>query len=490
MTWGEWLLLGHFGINALFAVRVIYSRRSSSAALAWLVVLFVLPYLGTLLYLLIGEPRLGNHRARRKQEMTAFYDTFRNRFIEAAAVDEATIVPRFSGVARLARRDAGFAVNEGNEAVLLTDTDEMLSAFVADIEKAKISCLLMFYIVDGAGRVGAVLEALMAAARRGVSCHLLVDAVGSSDFLRSNWPRRLREAGVAVTDALPVGVFKTLFVRSDLRNHRKLLIVDYQIAYTGSYNLVDPATFKQDSGVGQWVDAVLRLDGPVARVLAGVYYADWAVENDDNLKATIERIEGYLQMEMPDADAPDARPGAALQVIPSAPDEERYVVYDTLMCALYAALESVVITTPYFVPDETLLDALQNAARRGVDVILMVPAHNDSKLVGYASKAYYQPLLNAGVRIEKFTSGLLHTKTVVIDNAYALFGTVNMDMRSFYLNMELSLAIYDAATVGKIAGLQRQYFAQCEPLSRTKWAKRPRLQRFLERCVRLVSPLL
>ncbi|MDO5090765.1 MAG: cardiolipin synthase [Cardiobacteriaceae bacterium] len=489
MTLGEWLILGHFSLNVLFAMRVIYSRKSSSAALAWLVVLFALPYVGTLLYLLIGEPRLGNRRARRKQEMTAFYDTFRDRFVETAVADTSTIAPRFAKIAHLSRLDAGFTINDGNDAKLLTDTDAMLEAFIADIDRAEVSCLLMFYIVDGAGRVAAVLEALMRAASRGVSCQLLADAVGSSAFFKSEWPERLRASGVAVTEALPVGFFKTLFVRSDLRNHRKLLIVDYQIAYTGSYNLVDPATFKQDSGVGQWVDAMLRLEGPVARVLAGVYYADWAVENDDNLKATIERIEGYLQADIPDATA-RAGSGAALQVIPSAPDENSYVVYDTLMCALYAAQESIVITTPYFVPDEALLDALQNAARRGVAVTLMVPALNDSKLVGYASKAYYQPLLSVGVRIEKFTGGLLHSKTVVIDNQYALFGTVNMDMRSFYLNMELSLAVYDAATVGKIAALQHGYREHCEPLSRSKWAQRPRLQRFLERCVRLVSPLL
>lgn len=491
MRWMEWVLLGHFVINVLFALRVIYSRRSTGAALGWLVVLFAFPYVGTVLYLLVGEPRLGHERARRKAELKGFYDVFRERFVRPCVLAEQAMDPRFTRIAALVARDVGFTPDNRNEAVLLTDTDEILRAFVKDIDKAEVSCLLMFYIVDGAGRVGAVLEALMAAARRGVNCRLLVDAVGSRAFLHSAWPKRLREAGVAVTEALPVGLFKTFFVRSDLRNHRKLLVVDYRVAYTGSYNLVDPATFKQDSGVGQWVDAVMRLDGAVTPVLSAVYYADWAVENDDNFKSTIERIEGYFQngaaqdaLVAPDGD------GAILQVVPSAPDEERHVVYDTLLCALYAAQRSVVVTTPYFVPDEALLGAIVNAARRGVEVTLMVPERNDSRLVGYASKAYYQVLLDGGVQLQLFKGGLLHTKTVVVDGEFALFGTVNMDMRSFYLNMELSLAVYDAQTVGKIMQLQKRYLMQCKRLTTTRWQKRPRLQHFLESCVRLVSPLL
>lgn len=487
MSWTEGFLLGHFVLNMMLALRVIYSRRESSAAMGWLVVLFAFPYLGMVVYVLIGEPRLGNARARRKAELLAFYASFRGR----VALPEMTFTeapPRFAQIAHLSAKEAGFVAHGGNRVTLLTETEAMLNAFVRDIDNAKVSCLLMFYIVEGTGRVAAVLEALMAAAQRGVSCQLLVDDVGSRPFVNSHWPERLRAAGVRVTNALPVGMFKTLLVRSDLRNHRKLLVVDYQVAYTGSYNLVDPAMFKRESGVGEWVDAVMRVEGPAVRVLSAVFYADWAVENDDNLKATMERIDGYFADEqLPEV---EARGQAVLQVIPSAPDGESAVVYDTLMCALYAAQQRVVITTPYFVPDEALLGALLNAARRGVEVVLMLPARNDSRLVGYASRAYYQLLLNAGVRLEMFGGGLLHTKTVVVDEAYALFGTVNMDMRSFYLNMELSLAVFDATTVAQVVALQEAYLAQCQRLSSTRWQKRPRLQRFLERCVRLMSPLL
>ena len=165
-------------------------------------------------------------------------------------------------------------------------------------------------------------------------------------------------------------------------------------------------------------------------------------------------------------------------------------MYDVLVNALNIAQESVIISTPYFVPDETLLNTLIIAARRGVEVTLIVPRRVDSRLVRYASRAYYRPLLDAGVCLKTFDAGLLHTKAVVIDNRFALFGTVNMDMRSFYLNLEVSLAVYTPDTVAAIRALLDSYLEQSEAVELKKWEQRRRLQRFIERCARLVSPLL
>ena len=293
---------------------------------------------------------------------------------------------------------------------------------------------------------------------------------------------------MAVTEALPVGLLKSLWVRSDLRNHRKILIVDYRVAYTGSYNLVDPRLFKQKAGVGEWVDAVLRCEGAVAQELAAVFYGDWAVENEHNLSATLEQLTGYVD-EMPQMVA-ETPGGALLQVIPSQPGSDMALVYDVLCNALNVAQERVVISTPYFVPDEALLNTLILTAKRGVEVVLILPKRVDSRLVRYASSAYYQPLLAAGVQLRMFDGGLLHTKAVVIDGRFALFGTVNMDMRSFYLNLEVSLAVFTPETVAAISALLDGYLAGSEAVEMKKWQQRRRVQRFIERCVRLVSPLL
>ena len=218
-----------------------------------------------------------------------------------------------------------------------------------------------------------------------------------------------------------------------------------------------------------------------------MFYGDWAVENDHNLTATLERLNGYVD-EMPPR-AP-ASGGSQLQVVPSQPGGDTALVYDVLCNALNVAQERVVISTPYFVPDEALLNTLIITARRGVEVVLILPRRVDSRLVRYASRAYYQPLLDAGVRLKMYDGGLLHTKAVVIDGRFALFGTVNMDMRSFYLNLELSLAVYTPETVAAIGALLDGYLKDSEAVSLKKWQQRRRVQRFIERCVRLVSPLL
>ena len=487
MHWLELFFLCHFILTVIIALRVIYARRSSSAALAWLAVLFAFPYFGVLLYLLIGEPKLGRARAKRQAELHAFHEAFADRFLPPQSVP--LCETRFRQIARLVEVDAGYGATGGNSSRLLADTDAILQSFIADIDAAQHCCLLEFYIVEGSGRIAGVLQALMRAAARGVRCQLLADALGSQNFWRSSWPGRLRAAGVELTEALPFGLARALWVRGDLRNHRKILVVDYRIAYTGSYNLVDPRLFKQNAGVGEWVDAVMRCEGAVAQELAAVFYGDWAVENDHNLSATLDRLNRYAN-EMPDRARPAASGGALLQVIPSHPGSDTALVYDVLVNALNVAQESIIISTPYFVPDEALLNTIIIAARRGVAVTLIVPRRVDSRLVRYASRAYYRPLLDAGVCLKTFDAGLLHTKAVVIDDRFALFGTVNMDMRSFYLNLEVSLALYTPDTVAAIRALLDGYLQQSEAVELKKWEQRRRLQRFIERCARLVSPLL
>ena len=485
MSWSNIFLSTHFLLTLGIALRVIYARRSGSAALAWLTLLFAFPFVGVAAYLLIGEPKLGRLRAARSAELHAFHDEFADRFLppEAAPVEDM----RFRQLARFVQGRSGYAPTGDNGVRLMADSDEILQAFVDDIDAAQHCCLLEFYIVDGSGRVEAVLDALMRAADRGVRCQLLADSLGSQGFWLSDWPDWLREAGVEVTPALPFGLISSLWVRADVRNHRKILVVDYRIAYTGSYNLVDPKLFKQGAGVGEWVDAVLRCEGVAAQELAAVFYGDWAVENSHNLNATLEYLSGYLT----GTHERFAGSGSeTLQVLPSHPGGDTSLVYDVLVNALNVAQESVIISTPYFVPDEALLNTLTMTAQRGVKVTLILPRRNDSRLVRYASSAYYQPLLDAGVRLKMYGGGLLHTKAVVVDNCFALFGTVNMDMRSFYLNLEVSLALYSPDTVTAVAALLQGYLKDCEEVELKKWQQRPRIRRFVERCVRLVSPLL
>ena len=488
---GQIFLCFHIAAVTVCAIRVLYRQRNTGTAFAWLMILFVFPLFGVAAYLLVGEARLGMARAKRVEQMNAFYRQFAERHFQNEDLDtDNKMRRRYQGIANVAASVTGLAASNNNAMQLLTQTDEILEAMLADIQSARQTCALAFYIIEPQGRIQTLLAAVRDAAQRGVECTILADAVGSSAFFGSEWEDNLKAAGVRIVPALPVGVLKTFFSRSDLRNHRKILIVDNLVAYTGSFNLIDPRHFKQDAGVGEWVDMMMRCRGTVVLEMAAVFYADVAVEADEHLAEVRQEIE-KLDDKIPELLALKRQSGNAVaQVIPSAPDQSDPVIYETIVCAIHAAKTRVTITTPYFVPDELLLTALTTAAKRGVDVVLILPEKVDSFLVRWASRAYYPKLLAAGVKIALFHGGLLHAKTLVVDGDYALFGTVNMDMRSFFLNLEISLAIYDAPVVREIARIQKTYLRDSRYISVKRWQKREKIWGLVENTVRLFSPLL
>ena len=488
---GQIFLWLHIAAVTVCAIRVLYRQRNTGTAFAWLMVLFVFPLFGVAAYLLVGEARLGMARAKRVEQMNAFYRQFAERHFQNEDLDtDKKMRRRYQGIANVAASVTGLAASNNNAMQLLTQTDEILEAMLADIQSARQTCALAFYIIEPQGRIQTLLAAVRDAAQRGVECTILADAVGSRAFFGSEWEDNLKAAGVRIVPALPVGVLKTFFSRSDLRNHRKILIVDNLVAYTGSFNLIDPRHFKQDAGVGEWVDMMMRCHGTVVLERAAVFYADVAVEADEHLAEVRQEIE-KLDDKIPELLALKRQSGTAVaQVIPSAPDQSDPVIYETIVCAIHAAKTRVTITTPYFVPDELLLTALTTAAKRGVGVVLILPEKVDSFLVRWASRAYYPKLLTAGVKIALFHGGLLHAKTLVVDGDYALFGTVNMDMRSFFLNLEISLAIYDAPVVREISRAQKAYLRDSRYISVKRWQKREKIWGLVENTVRLFSPLL
>ena len=491
IPWGQIFLWLHITIVTACAVRVLYKQHNIGTAFAWLIVLFVFPILGAGLYLLIGEPRLGTARAKRTVEMNRFYRDFAERYLADSQLQMSReMANRYHGISRMAAHSTGLAATNSNAMTLLDSTDSIVDAIMADINQAQQSCLLAFYIIEPQGRIETLLNAVMAASKRGVDCMILADAVGSKNFFGSEWVGTLRRAGVEVHAALPVGVWRTLFTRSDLRNHRKILIVDKKIGYTGSFNLVDPRFFKQGAGVGEWVDVMMRCTGPVVLEMTAVFYADLAVENDQNLSGVQQYLSGYSEI-IPALIPEKLRAGQIdAQVVPSSPAQEDRVIYETIICAIHMATQKIVITTPYFVPDEPLLTALTTAAKRGVEVTLILPEKVDSLMVRYASRAYYPMLLAAGVKIALFKGGLLHAKTMTIDGDFTLFGTVNMDMRSFFLNLEISLVIYDEDITQEISHLQQGYLQDSEYITVKDWQKRAKWWGLVENTVRLMSPLL
>ena len=527
-------VMAYFLIRLWLVVRVIQQQRRQSAAIAWIAVLFALPVVGIIGYMLFGETNIG-HQYRKRSLMA---QKLLRDFANAQHIDFNQISENLDTEARqlsnIALLKTGLGVYDNHTLTLITDADHIFASLLADIRAANTMILLEFYIVSPQGRVIELLEALMAATQRGVSVHLLADSVGSHAFFRSSWVKKLKAAGVFVHESLPVGLFKTIVKRIDIRNHRKLAIFDSCYGYTGSFNLIDPDFFKQDAHVGKWIDAMIRVESHdtvnSVKAMALVTTTDISAEtnaNFSNLEKIVNRFTKSLYIDtsklhhrklqhvanarglgqnantrvpnppllkiLPLQSSLQAYPSVSqvsLQLIPSAPELTGHVIYETLVCAIFAAKKQVVITTPYFVPDDALLLAMTTAAKRGVKVILNVPKKVDSLLVQFASQAYFDPLLSAGVQIYLFNAGLLHAKILCVDDDYCLFGTVNMDMRSFYLNMEVSMAIYNRTMTQQILTCQYKYLQQSEPLQRDRWQQRSFGAKFLDNAIRLFSPLL
>ena len=473
------ILIVHWLIVIGLSLRVIMRRPPVGVAVAWLSVIFSVPLVGAAVYLLFGEKRLGSRRVGRIKasivDVANWQNTLKAQYDPAAARIDRLAQPLFHH----AESVLDFPALPGNSIELLYDFQSIFDRLIADIDAAQHTVHLCFYIWHPGGRMTDVVNALVRAARRGVQCRALADAMGSKAFFKSELARQLRDAGVEFTAAMSTGVIPALVARTDLRNHRKIAVMDDRVAYSGSQNLVDPRFFKQAAGVGQWVDAMTRITGPAAASLDGVFRLDWSVET-----GAVFNPPSMLAEDTP------APAGAMVQVVPSGPDLHPEAIHQLLLTAIYAAREELVMTTPYFVPDDSMLTALMSASLRGAEVTLIVPARNDSLLVRYASLAPFDDLMSAGVRIALFNGGLLHTKSMTIDGAMSVFGSVNLDMRSLWLDFEISLLVYDRDFTARLRALQNTYLKDSERLDLNSWRRRPAWRRFMENTCRLAGPLL
>ena len=473
----------HVMIVSAISVRVIMLQPARGVALAWLLLVAIVPFVGALLYLLIGERRIGRRRTRGIVELRMDY-----RKISAAAiptglteVDWSRHATAAHGMDRLGRTLVCSATVHGSRFRLFSDTETVLKAISRDLDEAKTSVLMEFYIWNEGGMADEVLEALIRAAQRGVHCRVLIDALGARPWWKGMQPQRLREAGIELRAALPVGLLRTLVGRTDLRLHRKIVVIDGDVAWTGSMNLVDPRYFKKGAGVGEWVDAMVRLKGAVVVPLGATLIGDWLLETGESMHDLIHSAGLHLTHPQGTAD---------IQVIPSGPGETGDGLLQMLLALINAAQKELVLTTPYLVPDDALILALRGAAGRGVKVIVIVPEKVDSLLTRFASRSYFDELLDLGVEIQMYRGGLLHTKSISVDGALAMFGTVNLDMRSLWLNYEVALFVYEPDFAKALRTLQQTYLERSVRLDRAEWDNRAFTERLIEAALRLVSPLL
>ncbi|MDP3620662.1 MAG: cardiolipin synthase [Polynucleobacter sp.] len=474
-----WFAFGHLLLVILFGLRLIWYRRPVSVSFAWFLIVILLPAAGLVLYLMFGERPVGRSLTKKIIRMEREHAKLREDMRTHYASDRALLPPEAKALSLLAESKNGSPATAGNHIELFTDSLTILQHFVDEIDRAKTSLHMEFYIWALGGDADRVGEALIRAAKRGVACRVLLDSLGSKAWFKSDWPKRFKQAGIKVTEALPIQLGRFQFRRADLRLHRKIFVIDGNAVWTGSMNLVDPRVFKQDSGVGEWVDAMVRIEGPATAQFELTFLFDWSV---DNLKLSNFRDHRL---------SPQSAHGKALaQEFSSGPVYRDDILYQVLLSAIMDARHELVITTPYFGPDDGLLQALMAASHRGVKVTLIVPKRNDSTLVAWSSRSFYGDMLQAGIRIAEFHGGLLHTKSLLIDRRIAIFGSVNFDQRSLRLNFEISLIVYEELFCARLQTLIDGYLQKSDVVDAKKWAKRPRWRLLLENVAHLTSPLL
>lgn len=468
-----WLLVA--GVT----LRVVLKRRAVSVSLAWLMIIYIIPIVGVACYFLFGELNLGRKRAERAKEMFTPFEKWFSQLNDCHAHSPETFGQHISRIDELCNNRLGLPALSGNTLSLQSSPQDILHSVIEDIEAAQSSIRMVFYIWHPGGLADSVASALIRASKRGVDVKLLLDSAGSPRFFRSHWHQMMKSAGIEVLQALEVSPWRIFLRRLDLRQHRKIIVIDDKVAYTGSMNMVDPAFFKQESGVGQWIDIMVRVTGPTVNVLSAIHCWDWEVETGSR-----------TMPQLPECQIDPNEPQHPIQVVPSGPGMPEHLISQVLTLAINQANQSVRITTPYFVPSSDLLETLKLTAQRGITVELIIPQKNDSMMVQWASRAFYTELMEAGVKIFEFYGGLLHTKSVVIDEQFCLVGTVNMDMRSLWLNFELTLAVDDEAFTKEMYWLQQNYIEQSIEIQLSNWQQRSLYSRFLERVFYLFNPLL
>lgn len=464
-----------FFIRLTCLIYVPRNRRPQTAT-AWLLAIFFLPpYIGVTLFLLLGSRRLPKARREKQAEVNAFI-TETTEGVEDVKHDHPWLDP----VVELNRNLGAMPLVGGNTAKLYGTYDETLTAMTAAIDDATKWVHAEFYILSLDKTTAPFFDALENAVKRGVKVRVLLDhvaglrAVGYRRTLR-----RLRKAGVDWALMLPVQPFRGKWQRPDLRNHRKILVLDGNVAFTGSQNVVDSSYNKRGNlrrGL-HWKDLIARFEGPIVAGINALFITDWYTETNE-----------LLMREANTVPRPKVSDALDAQVVPSGPGfagENNLRLFNSL---LYLAQERINITSPYFVPDESMLYAITTAAQSGIDVQLFVSEIGDQPLVYHAQRSYYEQLLRAGVRIWLYKAPtVLHSKFFTIDDQVAVIGSSNMDMRSFSLNLEISVMVHGKSFVEDLNRVAQEYRENSRELFLDEWMSRNRASAVLDNVARLTA---
>ncbi|MEX0152814.1 cardiolipin synthase [Microbacterium sp. LMI1-1-1.1] len=479
----SWLVITLFVVDLVVriaAIIIVPRNRRPTAAMAWLLAIYFIPFVGVFLFLLIGNPRLPRVRRRKQTAINHYiHDT-------SASLDFGTLRPHapdwFRALVRLNRNLGAMPIAGDNAATLIADYQESLDAMADAIRQAKRYVHVEFYILQTDDSTDNFFRALEEAAARGVVVRVLLDhwANRGKPFYKQTL-RRLDAMGAHWHLLLPVQPLRGRWQRPDLRNHRKLLVIDGDVAFMGSQNVTDSSyNLRRNIRRGlHWVDMMVRVEGPVVASINAVFLSDWYSETDETLSDEIDLFN--VSSGPGDLDC---------QIVPSGPGFDFQNNLKLFLGLLFAARERIIIVSPYFVPDEALLLAITTACQRGVHVELFVSEEGDQAMVYHAQRSYYEALLNAGVIIWMYRKPfILHSKSLTIDDEVAVIGSSNMDMRSFGLNLEVSMLVRGEEFVRDMRAVEDVYRGLSRELTIEEWRRQPLRSTILDNLARLTSAL-
>ena len=485
----EWNWIAIFGaltyLIGILALFIIPANRRPGEATAWLLLIFLAPFLGAILFLLLGSPKLSRWRRDQQQHMNERIKEFAEEAEQIPALAPIVDPPmpmRFEPHVRLISQLSGMPVMAGNTVELLPGYAGAVERIVRDIDAAKRFVHLEYFMFADDTIGAPVIDALVRARERGVVCRVLIDHL-SNLMLRGPVLKRLGAAGIPVHQTLPANPFYNQWNRIDLRNHRKIVVVDGVVGFTGSQNLIEDTYHKRSNirkGI-HYIELVVRVTGPVAREFNAAFITDWYSETGVLLD---ERTAPEMRGRIP------VTGDVLCQVLPSGPGFEHNNNLMLFVALFHAARQRITIVNPYVVPEETLLLALTSAAQRGVEVTLIVSEIGDQFLVYHAQSSYYEELLKAGVNIYRYRPpAILHSKSISIDDDIAVIGSSNLDIRSFELNLEITLVCYDAQVVADLRKLEADYLNCSRQLYLGVWQARPLITKLFDNLARLTSAL-
>jgi cardiolipin synthase len=454
---------------------VMRRKREPVAATAWILCILLIPILGALLFLLFGLTRIERKKGRKRE--AALHLSDRLSYLLHPEVTELpeSCYPVAAPLLQLARRLGEFPATRGNAVQLYTDATEAIRAQEDAIRQARHHIHVEYYIFQPDSTGQHYRDLLIEKARQGVRVRFLYDAIGSMRLGR-NFLRPMRQAGIEVVCFLPMTPWRKRW-GINLRSHRKILVVDGEVAFTGGANVGDEYVSKVRQ-FGYWRDTHMKLQGPCVRQIQHVFAQDWLFATEEEL--TSEEL-------YPDPGFPGT---TVAQVLPSGPDQEVQVLHELLLSAIAMARKEVLIESCYFVPPESILVALKAAAHRGVEVVLLLPGISAHNIPLLAAQSYYEELLESGVKIHIYRPGLLHSKIYLVDQEWALVGSPNLDHRSIRLNFEISVIFYDRPMIQVLHQAFLRDLQHSRPLEPDQWKQRPWPRRLLEDACRLASPVL